>query len=138
RALSRSASEPVFRELTRRIADQEVSHYKHFYRFFRRYREQERVGRLRVLDILVRRTLELKSEDADCAIRHVIATRHPDRAADAEHIRAASAQMSRTVRTHLSAGTTLKMLMRPLELPARVQAWIQVPVTQFMQHVFLR
>jgi hypothetical protein len=46
--------------------------------------------------------------------------------------------MNSTIRTNLSPGNTLKMLMRPLELPAKVQAVIQYPIRQFMQHVFLR
>lgn len=35
RALARSTTEPVLRDLASRIAADEVSHYKHFYRFFR-------------------------------------------------------------------------------------------------------
>jgi hypothetical protein len=53
-------------------------------------------------------------------------------------VQALSARMNSTIRTNLSAGTTLKMLMRPLELPAKVQTVIQYPIRQFMQHVFLR
>jgi hypothetical protein len=49
-----------------------------------------------------------------------------------------SKDMNSTIRTNLSPGNTLKMLMRPLELPAKVQAVIQYPIRQFMQHVFLR
>jgi hypothetical protein len=121
-----------------RIATDEVSHYKHFYRFFRRYREQERLSRFRVFGTIGRRTLELKSEDADCAIRHVVQARSPERASDTAYVQALSARMNSTIRTNLSAGTTLKMLMRPLELPAKVQTVIQYPIRQFMQHVFLR
>jgi hypothetical protein len=128
----------VLRDLASRIATDEVSHYKHFYRFFRRYRQEERLGRLRVLGIIGRRTLELKSEDADCAVRHVVRTRSPERAGDAAYVRQLSARINGTVRTNLSPGATLKMLMRPLELPARVETVIQYPIRQFMEHVFLR
>lgn len=72
KAMARSTDEPVLHDLATRIATDEVNHYKHFYRFFRRYREQEGLGRFRVLGTIGRRTLELKSEDADCAIRHVV------------------------------------------------------------------
>jgi hypothetical protein len=65
-ALARSTTEPVLRDLASRIAADEVSHYKHFYHFFRRYQEAERRGRARVLLTLGRRTLQLRSEDADC------------------------------------------------------------------------
>ncbi|RRH89805.1 ferritin-like domain-containing protein [Variovorax beijingensis] len=138
RALARSTAEPVLRDLASRIAADEVSHYKHFYRFFRRYRQEEGLGRFRVLGTIGRRTLELKSEDADCAIRHVVRARTPERAADTAYIQQLSARMNSTVRTHLSPGATLKMLMRPLELPAGVQAVVQYPIRQFMEHLFLR
>jgi hypothetical protein len=91
-----------------------------------------------VLGTIGRRTLELKSEDADCAIRHVVHSRSPGRAGDTAFVQALSARMNRTVRTNLSAGATLKMLMRPLELPSGLQAVIQFPIRQFMEHVFLR
>ena len=39
--LSRASPEPVLSLLARRIVEDEVRHYKHFYRFFRRYREAE-------------------------------------------------------------------------------------------------
>jgi hypothetical protein len=138
RALARATTEPVLRDLASRIAADEVSHYKHFYRFFRRYRQEEKLGRLRVLGIIGRRTLELKSEDADCAVRHVVRVRSPERACDAAYIRQLGARINGTVRTNISPGTTLKMLMRPLELPARVESVIQYPIRQFMEHVFLR
>ena len=138
RAMARSTTEPVLRDLATRIATDEVNHYKHFYRFFRRYRAQERLNRFRVMGTIGRRTLELKSEDADCAVRHVLQARAPHRAGDAAYVQQLSAHMNRTIRTHLSPAATLKMLMRPLELPARVQTVIQYPIRQFMEHVFLR
>jgi len=138
RALARSTGEPFFSELAGRIAGDEVNHYKHFLRFFRRYRDQERLGRTRVLRTLSRRTWELRNEDADCAIRHIARIRSPGRAGDPEFIRRMSSRMSRTVGRNLSASFTLKMLMRPLELPAKVQSLVQLPVEQLMQRVFLR
>jgi len=138
RALSRFANEPVFSDLATRIAADEVNHYKHFYRYFRRYREQEKLSRVRVLGTIARRTMELKSEDADCAIRHIVGARAPDRAGDAAYLRRTAGQMNRAIRNHLSPGATLKMLMRPLDLPAPVQKAVRFPIEQFMQHVFLR
>ncbi len=137
-ALARSTTEPVLRDLASRIAADEVSHYKHFYRFFRRYREAEGLGRARVLATVSKRTLELKSEDADCAIRHVAAACAVDHRPDPAEVRRRSAAMSATIRRNLKPGATLRMLMRPLELSPRLQAVLQYPVEQFMQRVFLR
>lgn len=137
-ALARSAVEPVLRDLAGLIAADEVNHYKHFYRFFRRYREQEGTARLRVFATVARRTLALKSEDADCAIRHVVRGRAPTLAADADYVRLLSARMNATVRGNLHPGATLKMLMRPLQLPLSLQTMVRYPIEQFMQRVFLR
>lgn len=138
RAIARATDEPVLKQLASFIADDEVNHYKHFYQYFRRYRREENIGRTRVLGTLSRRTLELKSEDADCAIRHVMKVHAPDQADDPALLKHLSAQMSRTIRTNLRPENTIKMIMRPLELPARVQSLIELPLRHLMQSVFLR
>lgn len=138
RALAKATTEPVFVDLASRIATDEVNHYKHFYRFFRRYRDEERLGRTRVFGTVARRTWELKSEDADCALRHIARTRSPAHAADKVWMRALSGRVSRVISRNLNPGATLKMLMRPLDLPPRVETALQVPIEQFMQRVFLR
>ncbi|HEY0201140.1 MAG TPA: ferritin-like domain-containing protein, partial [Burkholderiaceae bacterium] len=127
-ALARSTTEPVMHDLARRIAADESNHYQHFYGYFRRYREQEHLGRARVLATLGRRTLELKSEDVDCAVRHVVQSRSPERAADRDYVRRLSERMNATIRRNLRPDATLRMLMRPLELSPRMQAVIQYPV----------
>jgi hypothetical protein len=138
RALSRAVQEPMFADLAARIAADEVNHYKHFYHFFRQYREREHLGRARVLGTVARRTWEFRSEDADCAVRHIARSRAPALAGDTAYLRDMGSRMARTVSRHLHVGNTLKMLMRPLDLHPRVQAILQFPVEQFMQRVFLR
>ncbi|NQE49905.1 ferritin [Herbaspirillum rubrisubalbicans] len=138
RALARATDEPVLKHLAGLIATDEVNHYKHFYQYFRRYRQQEKIGRSRVLSTLSRRTLELKSEDADCAIRHVALVYKPELAADPVRLKELASRMSRTVRVNLKPETTIKMIMRPLELPVMLQNMIEFPLRQFMQRVLLR
>lgn len=138
RALESATDEPVLKRLAGFIATDEINHYKHFYKYFRRYRSQENVGRSRVLGTLGRRTLELKNEDADCAIRHVMMVHAPEQALDPARVKQVAAQLSRTVRIHLRPETTIKMIMRPLELPLLLQQMIEFPIRQFMQRVILR
>jgi rubrerythrin len=66
----------VLRDLTRRIANDEVRHYKHFYRYFNALHERERLGRGKVLGALARRLLEIKNEDAEIALRNVLRIEH--------------------------------------------------------------
>ncbi|ARU03737.1 ferritin [Comamonas serinivorans] len=137
-ALAKEAREPVFVDLAHRIANDEVSHYKHFYRYFRAYRERERLSRWRVFGTLARRTWELRSEDADCAVRHIARWRNPAQAEDKAYLNAVSSRLRRVVSRHMNAGTTLKMLLRPLDLPPRVEALVRAPIEVFMNRVFLR
>ena len=57
RMLSEFSVEPVLKQITAKISADEVRHYKHFYRYFLRYRELERPGRSAVLRTLWDRVL---------------------------------------------------------------------------------
>jgi hypothetical protein len=137
-ALARSTDEPVMRDLASRIANDEVNHYKHFFGYFRRLRQQEGLNRRHIFGALRRRTLEMRNEDAACALRHVFKFRSPEHADDPERLKAISAVMNATVRTHLRADMTIKMMMRPLDLPPVIQTLVTYPVTQIMNRIILR
>ncbi|MGS0743763.1 ferritin-like domain-containing protein [Glaciimonas sp. GG7] len=137
-ALARSTDEPVMRDLASRIANDEVNHYKHFFSYFQRLRQKEDLSRRHIFGALRRRTLEMKTEDSACALRHVLAFRDPEHARDPVRIKAISAMMNATVRTHLRAEMTIKMMLRPLGLPPAIQTLVAYPVTQIMNRVFLR
>jgi len=137
-ALSRSTSEPVLKDLASRIAKDEVNHYKHFFRYFRRFRQNEGLRRHRIFGALRRRTMDMKNEDAACSLRHVLSTRSPAHAGDQAMLQSIHSQMNITIRSHLSADMTIKMIMRPLDLPPAVQTMVAYPVTQIMNKVFLR
>ncbi|PUA19411.1 ferritin-like domain-containing protein [Glaciimonas sp. PCH181] len=137
-ALARSTDEPVMRDLASRIANDEVNHYKHFFRYFRRLRQKEGLSRRHIFGALSRRTLEMKTEDTACALRHVLKFRSPELADDPVRIKEISTMMNATVRTNLRADMTIKMMMRPLDLPPVIQTIVAYPVTQIMNRVFLR
>lgn len=137
-ALARSTTEPVMRNLATRIANDEVNHYKHFFRYFRRLRQKEGLSRRHIFGALSRRTLEMKTEDSACALRHVFKFRSPEHADNPARLKEISAMMNTTVRTNLRADMTIKMMLRPLDLPPALQTLIAYPVTQIMNKVFLR
>lgn len=137
-ALSRSTDEPVLKDLASRIAKDEVNHYKHFFRYFRRFRQHEGLRRHSIFGALRRRTLEIKNEDAACALRHVFNARMPQHADDQAMQQQIHSRMNTTIRHHLSAGMTIKMIMRPLDLPPTLQSLVTYPATQIMNKVFLR
>ncbi len=137
-ALSRSTDEPVLQDLAARIARDEVNHYKHFFQYFRAFRQQEHLRRRSIFGALRRRTLKLRNEDAACALRHVLKTREPQHADDADRLQQISCKMNRTIRSHVTADMTIKMIMRPLDLPRVLQSMVAYPAMQIMNKVILR
>jgi hypothetical protein len=126
----------VLKEITDNIRTDEVRHYKHFFHFFKKWNKIEGNGRLAVLGALVRRVMELKSEDSEIALRHVFAVRYPERAQDAEYNRELSARVNALVRRNLSADQAIKMLLKPLDLPARIQPGVHYPLSKMTQLFF--
>ncbi|RXV74026.1 ferritin-like domain-containing protein [Burkholderia stabilis] len=138
RAINECSDEPVLKEITDNIRTDEVRHYKHFFKFFKKYNKLEGNGRLAVLGALMRRVMEIKNEDSEIALRHVFAVRYPDRVGDSQYNRERAARISTLVRRNLSADMCVKMLLKPLDLPAKIQPGVHYPLTKITRHVFLR
>src|SRR5689334_22711625 len=81
--LSRASPEPVLSLLARRIVEDEVRHYKYFYRFFRQYREAESPSRAAIIPALWRRLRMTGGNDSFIALKHVYRAQYPDAAFDA-------------------------------------------------------
>ncbi|WJF90739.1 ferritin-like domain-containing protein [Paraburkholderia bonniea] len=138
RAIGESSDDPVLKEITDNIRSDEVRHYKHFLKYFRKYNEIEGNGRLAVLGALLRRVKEIRNEDSEIALRHVLAVRYPEHADDLAYNRARTARVNALVRRNLSADMCVKMLLKPLDLPAKIQPGVHYPLTKITQHVFFR
>ena len=138
RAINECSDEPVLKQITDNIRTDEVRHYKHFFRYFKKYNRIEGNGRMAVLGALMRRVLELKNEDSEIALRHVFAIRYPERVKDDVYNRELSARINALVRRNLSADMCVKMLLKPLDLPAKIQPGVHYPLTKITRHVFMR
>ena len=137
RALEQASDEPVLRALTRRIADDEVRHYKHFYRFFNRFAESEGLGRARVLGALARRLLEIKNEDAAIALRNVLRMERGQEDIPEHEVKALNSRVSAVVRRHLPVEMTVKMLLRPLHLHSKLERAVRKPLVAVVSRVML-
>ncbi len=126
-SLSRASPDPVLALLTRRIAEDEVSHYKHFYRFFRKYREIERPARGDIAPALWRRLRMSGGEDRLIVLKHVHRARHPGEPFDAAVYRTIHRQCQALLREHFPIEMSVRMLLKPLALGPRVQR-VAVPV----------
>jgi ferritin len=137
RALNEVTDEPVLRELTNYIKSDEVRHYKHFYQHFRIYRARDKIGRLSTLRTLMKRLNEIKNEDSDIALRHVFNTRYPEKAHDDAEFRRVTGKAENLLKRHLPAEMTVKMLLRPLDLPAKINTMLEWPLTRITEKLFL-
>ncbi|KGI76941.1 ferritin-like domain-containing protein [Oleiagrimonas soli] len=137
RAIHTQTEEPVLKQLTEYIKSDEVRHYSHFYKYFREYEARERNGRWRVMRALYRRLMEIRNEDGDIALRHVFAYRRPEVNDDPAAFKAASERVYGLVRKHLPAEMTVKMLLKPLNLPPRLNASLQTPLTRLTERFVL-
>ena len=126
-SLSRASPDPVLALLTRRIAEDEVRHYKHFYRYFRKYREIERPGRGDIAPALWRRLRMTGGEDRQIVLKHVHRTRHPGAPFDAAAYRAVHRQCRTVLRPHFPVEMSVRMLLKPLALGPRTQR-VAVPI----------
>jgi rubrerythrin len=119
--LSRASHEPVLAALTRRIAEDEIRHYKHFYRYFRKYREIERPARGDVAAALWRRLRMTGGEDRLVVLKHVHLAHRPGTRLDKAVYRRIHRQCRLLLRPHFPAQMTARMLLKPLGLPRRTQ-----------------
>jgi rubrerythrin len=116
RMLADASPEPVLSQLTALISRDEVDHYKHFYRFFRRYAERKNPGRAAILRTLVARTSEIDAEDAAIAFKHVRLARSPGGSYSDEDYAAFRRGVRVLALPHYRFDMAVKMLLRPLDL----------------------
>src|SRR6516225_5795831 len=121
RTLSRASPDPVLATLTRHIAEDEVRHYKHFYRYFRKYRNVEAPGRAVILPALWRRLKMTGGDDSFIVLKHTYRTHHPGQPFDIGVYRRVRRDCRRLVRDHFPHEMTVRMLLKPHDLGPRTQ-----------------
>lgn len=137
RALERAAPEPVLAGLARRIGNDEVRHYKYFFRYFNELNGHEGLGRRRVFGTLARRLLEIKNEDAEIALRNVLRIERGVEDIPDKEVRALNSRCSTVIRRNLPIEMTVKMLLKPLHLHARVEHAVRKPLVALVSRVML-
>ena len=120
--------EPVLKTITGHIKSDEVRHYSYFWRFFEQYRQREKVGRTKVLRAIVRRVAEVTSDDGLIAYRNVFATRYPQRRFEQRYYDQFQLEVKRILRGHYPYEMALKMLLKPLDLPATLHKLVLPPL----------
>ncbi|MDR3447206.1 MULTISPECIES: ferritin-like domain-containing protein [Dyella] len=137
RALNDITDEPVLKQLTGHIKSDEVRHYKNFYHHFRLYREREGFSRYKVFRTILRRVNEIRSEDSDIALRHVFNQCYPHLKENEAEFKRITGRAQDLLRRNIPAEMTVKMLLKPLELPPRLQNAMEKPLAKLAEKLFL-
>lgn len=138
RMISEQSREPVLRLLAAKISADEVRHYKHFYRYFRRFQAIERPSRTAVLRTLWNRTTDIDAEDAFYSFKAVHLAHTGDmelRKGDYQTYRDGVRQLARR---HYPLAMSVKMLLKPLGLNAIVSRAVLPAVTSATRFFLLR
>jgi hypothetical protein len=115
--LTASDCEPILTQLVSNIRADEIRHYKYFYRFFLKYREQEKTSRIAIFKTLVKRAAAVQSEEQPIAFKHAYLGRNPGPAGPAyqksDYV-AYRQNARRLARDHLHRDMSVKMMLKPL------------------------
>ena len=127
RTLSRMTDEPVLSELTRRISDDEVRHYKHFYSYLKKYQRREGERRIGIAVASWNRLRMIDGEDSRIAMRHVYQARNAGGAPDNRMLRGMRRDWRTMIQAHFPHRMCVQMLLKPLGLGPRTHR-VALPV----------
>jgi hypothetical protein len=119
RTLSRMTDDPVLSALCRYIADDEVNHYKHFYRYLRKYQARDGEHRVGIARALWNRLRMIDGADSRIAMRHIYHDRYPGQTFDESIFRQFRRGARALIQPHFPHRMCVQMLLRPLNLPPR-------------------
>ena len=129
------SEEPVLSGLLGHIRADEVGHYKHFLAYFRQLGADRPVGRARVARVVYKRLQEIRSSDSDVALRHVWAHKGGLFADGARSFDEISQRIYQLVSRRLPAEQAVRMLLKPLMLPHRMEKWLRAPLSGLARRV---
>ena len=133
RMMSELSREPVLKRLAAEISADEVRHYKHFYRYFQRYRSLEQPSRVAILRTLLNRAAEVEAEDAFYAFKAVFGVSNPGVEFQKRDYVAYRDGAMQLTKSHFPHGMAVKMLLKPLGLSPMVGRAMLPAITSAMR-----
>jgi len=127
RTLSRMTGEPVLTQLARHIADDEVNHYKHFYRYMKKYQAHDGQRRGGIARALWNRLTMIDGADSRIAMSHIYRERNPGQPFDERLYRKIRRGARALIQPHFPHRMCVQMLLKPLGLGRRAHS-IALPV----------
>jgi hypothetical protein len=138
RTLAAMTDEPILKRIATNISTDEVRHFKNFYHFFQLYHARESVGRLAISRTLWQRAVEVDTEDALLAFKHVFLIANPGVEFRQEDYNAFRARARDLAKRHYPFNMALRMILKPLDLSPPVIRVIVPPIVSAARFFFLR
>lgn len=129
RTLSRMTADPVLTDLTRRISEDEISHYKHFYRYLKKYQAREGERRPAIVRALWNRLRMIDGADSRIAMSHIYRARHPGQQFDERLHRELRRGSRPLIQAHFPHRMCVQMLLKPVGLGPRAHR-VALPVVE--------
>ena len=127
RTLSRMTDEPVLTALTKHISEDEIRHYKHFYRYLRKYEKHEGHQLGGIARALWNRLRMIDGEDSRIAIRHIYRARNDGHTPDNRMLRGMRRNWRALIQPYFPHRMCVQMLLKPLGLGPRAHR-VALPV----------
>jgi hypothetical protein len=127
--LSRLHRDPALATIARRIAEDEIRHYKHFYRYFRGYQQIEPESRSAIFGAVYNRLRMIDGQDGVIALKHLYAGTHPGEPFDRRRYRSLRSNSRVLAGPHFPHRMCVQMLLKPLGLGPRTRR-IALPITE--------
>jgi hypothetical protein len=129
RTMSRITDDPVLSALARHISEDEINHYKHFYRYLQKYRARERQHRGGIARALWNRLRMSDGADSQMAMGYIYRARHPGQSFDTRLYRRFRRAARPLVQPHFPYRMCVQMLLKPLDLGPRAHR-VVLPVAE--------
>lgn len=127
--------EPVLSQLLSHIRNDEVNHFKHFLKYFKELQEESPVGRMRIAGALYGRLKELRESDSEIALRHVWAYKGRYFADSTTTFDEMAKRIYRLISHSLPADLAVRMLLKPMLLPSKLEGLIRTPISKIATHM---
>lgn len=129
------SDEPVLTQLLGHIRNDEVNHFKHFLKYFKELQQQSPVGRARIAKALYGRLKELRESDSDVALRHVWAHKGAYFTDSSIRFEDMAQRIYELISRRLPADLAVRMLLKPMLLPPKVEGLIRTPISKLATRV---
>ncbi|OXC77489.1 ferritin-like domain-containing protein [Caballeronia sordidicola] len=133
-ALHAVCDEPILQDLAWRIRNDELKHYKHFYRYFLKYQNEDPISRSQVVAALWRRLVELRQTDTKIAIRYANKWRCSG-SESSPSFEDVSNRVFGLMRVNYPIQLAVQMTLKPLQLNTRLRNLAERPLAMLARRV---